>query len=161
MLDNLLNSYSLMSKIGEGSFSEVLKVKNKQTGIYYAAKRITRPYLSHQEVNECTELRTFKKLEFHPNVLSLVDYVYEAGHGRLTFIFNLMDMSLYDYIKDRRRRLSEKTCKWYTYQLALGLEHLHRNGIFHRDLKPENILLKIDLALKRSNPLKAEWIQLG
>lgn len=38
--------------------------------------------------------------------------------------------------------LSETRVKMFLYQLVLGLNHLHRNGIFHRDLKPENILIK-------------------
>lgn len=130
MLDNFDNYYHRISKIGEGSFSEVLKVKNKETGELFAAKRLTNPFTSLAEIDNYTELRTLKKLEFHPNVLHLVDYVYEKCE--LTLIFNLMDMSLYDYIKDRKRKLPESRCKNYVYQLLNGISYLHQNGIFHR-----------------------------
>lgn len=60
---------------------------------------------------------------------------------------------MYDFIKNRNRKLSESRVKNYLYQLIRGLNHLHRNGFFHRDIKPENILIKINSKL-RANPLK-------
>jgi renal tumor antigen len=161
MLDSLLHNYALLCKIGEGSFSEVLKVKEKCSGQLFAAKRLTRSFLSIEEVEGYQELQTLLKLETHPNILNLVEYVYESEHRILTIIFNLMDFSLYDYIRDRKRKLSECRCKNFLYQLSQGLCYLHSNGIFHRDIKPENILLRIDTELQKSNPLKAELVQIG
>lgn len=38
--------YKVLEKIGEGSFSEVLKCVNKSTGALYAAKRLKKYYKS-------------------------------------------------------------------------------------------------------------------
>ena len=38
-------------------------------------------------------------------------------------------------------RLSEDEIKDITYQMLLGLFHMHKYGFFHRDMKPENLLL--------------------
>lgn len=160
MRDNLLNNYVLIKKIGEGSFSEVLKVKDKQTGKFLAAKRITKPFLKLEDALNCDELKTLQKLEYHPNILSIVDFVFEPNNGMLTFIFDLMDMSMYDYIKNRKKALSESRCKHYLFQLVQGLNHLHRSGVFHRDIKPENILIRKDPSQK-NNPLRSELVQLG
>lgn len=132
MHDSLTNKYQLISKIGEGSFSEVLKVRDKKTGTAYAAKRLTKPFATLEDVEDYDELKTFRLLEYHPNVIFLVDYVYEVQSGSLSLIFNLMDMSLYDFIKDRKKKLSEKRCKNFIYQLLLGINYLHQCGIFHR-----------------------------
>lgn len=161
MLDSLIKNYSLLSKIGEGTFSEVLKVQNKNNGRLFAAKRLTRPFMNMDEVNDYIELKTLLKLDRHENVLTMEAYIYETDTKMLTLVFNLMDQSLYDYIKDMSRKMSETRCQNFLFQLASGLCFLHKNGIFHRDIKPENILVRADEALKLSHPQKAFLIQLG
>ena len=132
MLDSLKNNYLFICKIGEGSFSEVLKVKDRQTGSLHAAKRLTKPFTSKEEVDNYEELQTFRKLEYHENIIYLQQYVYEPDTGILTLIFNLMDCSIYDFIKDRKRKLSETKVKNYIFQLIQAIAFLHKNGIFHR-----------------------------
>lgn len=158
MLDNFESNYVLDKKLGEGSFSVVFKVKDKKTGKYHAAKQLFRKYPTFEDTLDCAELRTLQKLEYHPNVLSIVNFVHNPKDGQLILIFDLMDMSLYDFFKDRKKTLSEKRCKNYLYQMVLGLHHLHRSGIFHRDIKPENILIR---QLKKNDSLHMELIQIA
>ncbi|CAI8057650.1 MAPK/MAK/MRK overlapping kinase [Geodia barretti] len=65
----------------------------------------------------------------------------------MALICELMDMNIYELIKDRKSYLPEQRVKLYMYQLCKAIYHMHRNGIFHRDVKPENILIK-DSVLK-------------
>lgn len=159
MLDNLLAHYTLIDKIGEGSFSEVTRVKEKKSGKFFAAKRLKKFFSTLDEATSCGELRTLLVLEHHPNVLSLVEFAFESASGKLTLIFDLMDMSMYDYIKNRKKTLSENKCKSFLYQLVLGLNHLHRSGIFHRDIKPENILIRTSTS--SNNYWRSELVQLA
>ena len=161
MMESLSDNYEVITKIGEGSFSEVMKVKEKKSGTFYAAKKLIKSFQSLDEVKCCAELRAIKALPYHPNVVSFLDMAYEEASGSLSLIFELMDMSVYDYIKDRKRCLSETRCKHFMYQLSCGLLHLHNNGIFHRDIKPENILIKVDPKLRNNNLLRSELIQLA
>lgn len=64
---------------------------------------------------------------------------------KLDLICELMDMNIYERIKNRKHALPEALVKTYIYQLCKSLDHMHRNGIFHRDVKPENILIKDDV----------------
>lgn len=132
MLNSFNDNYQELSKIGEGSFSEVFKVEDIKTKGFFAAKRLRKTFESLEEVEEYSELKIFKKLDFHPNVINLCNYVFEADKGVLTLIFNLMDMSLYDFVKDRKRKLPESKCQNYIYQLLHAVNFLHSNGIFHR-----------------------------
>ena len=69
-------------------------------------------------------------------------YIYsDEPTGNLALVFELMEMNLYEAIKDRKKYLSERKAKNWIYQTLKALDFMHRNGIFHRDIKPENILL--------------------
>lgn len=65
--------YKVLDKIGEGSFSEVYRVKHKRTGLYYAAKKLLKVYIDSAEAMECPEIQVMKVLDYHPNVVSFVD----------------------------------------------------------------------------------------
>ncbi|XP_015594479.1 probable serine/threonine-protein kinase DDB_G0268078 isoform X2 [Cephus cinctus] len=141
-----LKKYKVLQKIGEGSFSEVVKCQDRESGILYAAKRLKKIYQNMNEVLESTEVIAMRKISRHPNILYMVESHCDPLPGKVTLIFELMDMSLYDMMKARKGRIIlEQKVKIYLYQLLKGLEHLHRHGIFHRDIKPENILLKGDV----------------
>jgi renal tumor antigen len=60
-------------------------------------------------------------------------------------VFELMEMNLYEWIKNKKTYLPENKIKAYTYQLLKAIEHTHANGIFHRDIKPENVLISSDV----------------
>ncbi|ENN72163.1 hypothetical protein D910_08473 [Dendroctonus ponderosae] len=146
--DSFHAKYKVLKKIGEGAFSEVLKCLNKDTGELYAAKRLKRFYKSESSVVKCAEVVAVRKVPFHSNILNIFEYHYYSFSGQVTFMLELMDMSLHDYLENckksenQSRGLTEQRAKEYLYQVLRGLEHLHRNGMFHRDVKPENILIK-------------------
>ncbi|EEB15251.1 mitogen-activated protein kinase ERK-A, putative [Pediculus humanus corporis] len=145
MSTTFLKKYKVLSQIGEGSFSEVLKCQERETGNLFAAKRLKKDYHSLAEVTESPEVIAMRKLSHHPNILHIIEFHVDPIPGKVTFIFELMEMSLYDMMKNRKRPLPELRVKRYLYQLLKGLDHLHHHGIFHRDIKPENILIKNEI----------------
>lgn len=142
MYKNFNAKYKIISKIGEGSFSEVIKVESRKTGVQYAAKRLKKLFRSASDISACAEIKAMMKLNRHPNVLYMIEYVFEPYEGTLTFIFELMDMSMFEFMKLKKRQMTEAKVKFYLFQILKGLHHLHKNGLFHRDVKPENILIK-------------------
>lgn len=92
---------------------------------------------------------------------SLCNIRSEQPNGTLYLISELFDMNLYEYVKDRKRHLSEARCKHFLYQMVKGLHHLHTNGLFHRDIKPENILIRTSAARLKFDPDRAAVIQLA
>jgi serine/threonine protein kinase len=52
-----------------------------------------------------------------------------------------MDKNLYEWTRGRRVPPPEEEVKEYMRDLLVGIDHIHRNGIFHRDIKPENVLV--------------------
>jgi serine/threonine-protein kinase/endoribonuclease IRE1 len=45
------------------------------------------------------------------------------------------------------------------YQLATGLDYIHKMKLFHRDLKPENVLIWVDS--KADNKILMKWSGFG
>ena len=84
----------------------------------------------------------------------------EYENRTLYIIFEMMDMSLTQYIKKRGRRgvnrLDEHSeVKVIMKQILLGMQYLNEElGILHRDLKPDNIMIN-------ENPLTAKIIDFG
>nr|XP_038035582.1 MAPK/MAK/MRK overlapping kinase isoform X9 [Anas platyrhynchos] len=137
-----VSEYKLVGKIGEGTFSDVLKTLSLRDGKYYACKHMKQHFESIEQVNNLSEIQALRRLSPHPNILMLHEVVFDKKAGSLSLICELMDMNIYELIKGRRKPLPEKKIKNYMYQLCQSLDHIHRNGIFHRDVKPENILIK-------------------
>ncbi|XP_011369241.1 MAPK/MAK/MRK overlapping kinase isoform X1 [Pteropus medius] len=140
-----MKSYKAIGKIGEGTFSEVMKMQSLRDGNYYACKQMKQHFESVEQVNSLREIQALRRLNPHPNILTLHEVVFDRKSGSLALICELMDMNIYELIRGRRHPLSEKKIMCYMYQLCRSLDHMHRNGIFHRDVKPENILIKQDV----------------
>lgn len=136
-----MHKYRLISKKGEGTFSEVLKAQSVKNGQYFAIKCMKNHFQSIEQVNNLREIQALKRLNPHPSIVKLQEVLFDKATGRLALVFELMDMNMYELIRGRKTYLSERRLKSYTYQMMKAIDHMHKSGIYHRDIKPENILL--------------------
>ncbi|MFT7817325.1 MAPK/MAK/MRK overlapping kinase isoform X2 [Arapaima gigas] len=140
-----MENYRIVQKIGEGTFSEVLKAQSLRDGRYYACKSMKQPLDSVEQVNSLREVQAMKRLSPHPNIIQLHEIIFHKETGSLSLICELMEMNIYELIRGRQYPLPDSKIKNYMYQLCKSLDHMHRNEIFHRDVKPENILIRQDV----------------
>jgi len=140
-----MHQYKLISRKGEGTFSEVLKAQSIKTGNYVAIKCMKTHFNSVEQVNQLREIQALRKSSPHAHIIKLLEILYDEPTGRLALVFELMEMNMYELIKDRKTYLPQNKVKLYMYQVFKAIDQLHRKGIFHRDIKPENILLSNDL----------------
>ncbi|XP_037343384.1 MAPK/MAK/MRK overlapping kinase-like isoform X1 [Pungitius pungitius] len=134
--------YKTIKKIGEGTFSEVLKTQSLKDGKFYACKTMKQRINSLEHANNLREVQAMKRLSPHANIIQLHELIFDKETGTVSLICELMEMNIYEFIQGRQTPLSDNTVKNYMYQLCKSLEHMHSCGIFHRDVKPENILIK-------------------
>ncbi|KAJ3158109.1 hypothetical protein HDU86_003061 [Geranomyces michiganensis] len=139
-----LEDYRLMGKLGEGTFSEVLKVKQKKSGRISAMKRFRKHFKSFEEIETLREIQALRRLNPHQHIVDLEDVIFDPKHGILSLNFELMECNLYELISQRKTSalLTESKARLFMYQICKALEYIHGKGIFHRDIKPENILVK-------------------
>jgi renal tumor antigen len=140
-----MHQYKLISRKGEGAFSEVLKAQSIKTSNYVAIKCMKTHFNSVEQVNQLREIQALRKVSPHLHIIKLLEILYDEPTGRLALVFELMDLNLYELVKDRKTYLPQSKVKYYMYQLFKAVDALHKKGIFHRDIKPENILISGDL----------------
>ncbi|KAJ7989275.1 hypothetical protein DPEC_G00317790 [Dallia pectoralis] len=147
ILNKLLwkKDYKIIKKIGEGTFSEVVKAQSLRDGKYYACKTMKQPISSLEQANNLREVQAMKRLNPHPNIIQLHELIFDKESGILSLVCELMEMNIYEFLRGRQKPLPESKVRHYMYQLCKSLDHMHSNGIFHRDVKPENILIKQDV----------------
>ncbi|KNE60904.1 CMGC/RCK protein kinase [Allomyces macrogynus ATCC 38327] len=140
--------FRVQGKLGEGTFSQVLRMKHRLTGRTLAMKRFKKRFKSLEEVECLREIQALKRVNPHPNLIQLEDILFDAGSGTLYLAFELMDCNLYDLVAKKTTAITEAKIKLWFFQICKGLEFLHSKGIFHRDIKPENILIRDSVIVK-------------
>lgn len=142
-----IKAYEVLDKLGEGTFGEVYKGRNKAEGSLFALKKI----LMHNEKDgfPITALREIKLLKMlsHPNVLVLkemvVEHVVRAGKPKsiMYMVMPYMNHDLSGLLENPTVKITEPIIKCYMWQLLQGVKYLHEKKILHRDMKAANLLI--------------------
>ena len=131
----------VIAKLGEGSFAEVFKVKNPKTQQIFAVKRLKKRYRTIDEVNKLPEVLYLRALQGHPNIIKLYEVMFDNNSGFVALRFEIMDVNLYELVRDNQKPYDEKTSLLLIYQLLKALDFMHQKNLFHRDVKPENCMV--------------------
>jgi len=140
------------SILGRGKFGEVTLVKSKHDGRYYAVKVILKPVIYARKMRSGVEGEIAVGMGCrHPAAVGGVAWgevvVSESTDG----IGLLTEFCPGGELFTRLRLLTRfppDVTKYYAFQIALLLKHLHGCNIIHRDLKPENIFISWDGRIK-------------
>lgn len=142
------DSYVKIDKVGQGTYSNVYKARDRDTGKVVALKKVRFDTAESESVKfMAREIMILQKLD-HPNVLKLEGLATSRMHYSLYLVFDFMQSDLTRVISRPGGRLTEPQIKCYMHQLLSGLQHCHERGILHRDIKGSNLLIDKDGVLK-------------
>ncbi|KAJ4901578.1 Protein kinase superfamily protein [Raphanus sativus] len=137
-----MERYNLIKEVGDGTFGNVWRAVNKQTGEVVAIKKMKKKYYSWEECINLREVKSLSRMN-HPNIVKLKGVIRE--NDILYFVFEYMECNLYQLMKDRPKLFAESDIRNWCFQVFQGLSYMHQRGYFHRDLKPENLLVSKDV----------------
>ena len=143
-----MNSFKIISKLGEGAYSTVYKVKRIIDNNVYALKKVKLLNLSEKEKqNSLNEVRLLASIKSN-FVISYKEAFFDEKDSTLGIVMEFADGGdLYQKIVEHKKTATffEETDIWRNFiQLVKGLKALHDLKILHRDLKSANVFLLKD-----------------
>src|SRR5215470_20094764 len=147
MINNVVGTYKIAEKIGEGGMGAVYKGVDLMLEREVAIKAL-RPELARQpDIVERfrAEAVTLAKLN-HPNIATLFSFLRQGDD-----FFMVMEYVRGETLDSVLRRSGampvQRAVPLFCHALE-GIEHAHQMGIVHRDIKPANMMLTASGAIK-------------
>jgi serine/threonine protein kinase len=140
MIGNVVGSYKITEKIGEGGMGAVFKGIDLMLEREVAIKMLRPELASQPQVVERfrSEAVTLAKLN-HPNIATLFSFLRQGED-----FFMVMEFVRGETLDSLIRRSGAMRCDTAIAlfcQALEGIDHAHRMGIIHRDIKPANMML--------------------
>ncbi|OWF46340.1 cyclin-dependent kinase 9-like [Mizuhopecten yessoensis] len=139
--------YEKLAKIGQGTFGEVFKARDRKTKRLVAMKKVLME--NEKEGFPITALREIKILQLlrHENVVDLIEICrtkasqYNRFKSTFFLIFEFCEHDLAGLLSNANVKFNLGEIKKVMQQLLNGLYFIHSNKILHRDMKAANILI--------------------
>ena len=146
-VDSIEKYYEVIEDIGFGTYGEVQKCKDLETGKIVALKRIKK--LNGEDgfpKMVIREVRLLQKLN-HVNIVRLNRVLHCKGTVFLVFEYCEFDLSALLYMPGIPP-LKEFFVRSIMRQLLVSLQYLNSQRVIHRDLKPSNMFITRNNILK-------------
>jgi len=141
-----MEKFEHVEKIGEGTYGVVFKALNNQTGEVVALKKIRLDVETEGIPSTAIrEISLLKELD-HPNIVRLMDVLY--NEEKLYLVFEYMSQDLKMYMDSLKCGLPLNLAKSYLRQVLQGIAYCHSHRVLHRDLKPQNLLIDANGSIK-------------
>lgn len=141
--------------LGEGSFGKVVLVHtrldggNKQQPM--ALKIMAKSHIieSDQQVQVMREKQALMTLPNHPFIVELYA-TYQDQHNLYMLMELVQGGELFTLLHNEEfiETVDEASVRFYSANVILGLQHMHKYDFAYRDLKPENLLISKEGYLK-------------
>ncbi|XP_038560736.1 cyclin-dependent kinase 12 isoform X1 [Micropterus salmoides] len=144
-----VDKFDIIGIIGEGTYGQVYKAKDKDTGELVALKKVR---LDNEKegfpITAIREIKILRQLK-HRSVVNMKEIVtdkqdaldFKKDKGAFYLVFEYMDHDLMGLLESGLVHFSHEHVRSLMRQLMEGLDYCHKNNFLHRDIKCSNILL--------------------
>uniref|UniRef100_A0A670JM30 Cyclin dependent kinase 13 n=1 Tax=Podarcis muralis TaxID=64176 RepID=A0A670JM30_PODMU len=144
-----VDKFDIIGIIGEGTYGQVYKARDKDTGEMVALKKVRLD--NEKEGFPITAIREIKILRqlTHQSIINMKEIVtdkedaldFKKDKGAFYLVFEYMDHDLMGLLESGLVHFDESHIKSFMRQLMEGLDYCHKKNFLHRDIKCSNILL--------------------
>uniref|UniRef100_A0A8C5CS85 Cyclin-dependent kinase 12 n=1 Tax=Gadus morhua TaxID=8049 RepID=A0A8C5CS85_GADMO len=144
-----VDKFDIIGIIGEGTYGQVYKAKDKDTGELVALKKVR---LDNEKegfpITAIREIKILRQLN-HRSVVNMKEIVtdkqdaldFKKDKGAFYLVFEYMDHDLMGLLESGLVQFSQEHVRSFMRQLMEGLDYCHKKNFLHRDIKCSNILL--------------------
>eukprot|EP00331_Platyophrya_macrostoma_P003886 CAMPEP_0176411094 /NCGR_PEP_ID=MMETSP0127-20121128/3418_1 /TAXON_ID=938130 /ORGANISM="Platyophrya macrostoma, Strain WH" /LENGTH=400 /DNA_ID=CAMNT_0017790657 /DNA_START=1 /DNA_END=1203 /DNA_ORIENTATION=- len=138
--DVCLEHFDAISKLGNGAFGTVYKVKRRTDGKIFAIKTLKkRSLLSRNQMSSAISEKDIMQKADSPYVLK-IEYAFQT-RDYLYLCLEFCPGGDLSYILEEREKLTEDEVKLAGAELVAIVAYLHSIDVLYRDMKPDNILI--------------------
>lgn len=144
-----VDTFEMVAQIGEGTYGQVYKAKDKATTEMVALKKVR---LENEKegfpITAVREIKILRQLN-HRNIVNLKEIVtdkqdaldFRKDKGSFYLVFEYMDHDLMGLLESGLVDFNEQNNASIMKQLLDGLNYCHKKNFLHRDIKCSNILM--------------------
>lgn len=138
------DDFTYLKVLGKGSFGKVMMAQHKKSQKFFAIKALKKDVLLEDNDLECAlaERSVLMKTSRHP-FLTAMHSCFQT-EDRLYFVMEMVTGGDLLFAIQQVRRFTEDRARFYSAEIVLALDFLHRQGILYRDLKLDNVMLAGD-----------------
>ena len=138
MKDDPVTQLEVMHQIGDGSYGEVYKARQKSTGKIFAVKKI---YVNDKQTLE----GCLREIQILSSCRSEFIVKYVCTYHKENQLWIVMEYcefgSLKKIIRARKHPFRENMISAILYSVLKGISYIHSLKMIHRDIKADNILV--------------------
>ncbi|GFS66168.1 cyclin-dependent kinase 13 [Nephila pilipes] len=147
--ERCVDVFNIICQIGEGTYGQVYKAKDRDTGQLVALKKVR---LENEKegfpITAVREIKILRQLN-HKSIVNLMEIVTDKqdaldfckDKGAFYLVFEYMDHDLMGLLESGLVEFSEVHIASFMKQLLDGLRYCHLKNFLHRDIKCSNILM--------------------
>jgi hypothetical protein len=140
-----IGDYEVVASLGEGSFSQVYRVRHLQHGDEFAMKLLKQDMLANDVTARFAREMELGRDMVHPNLVRV--YGFGEHRGAPYLVMELLHGETLAARVERAPMSIEEALSLFT-QICAAMHFAHDHNVVHRDLKPENIMLLDDGTLR-------------